>query len=225
MCMIYFVLCSLGIRGIFKTLCFNLKYLPIKQGIRFPVLLSKEVIVNKCYRGGVKIEAPARCAMIRIGLTGRTMLNITPCHLYLEGVLTFKGKAKIGIGTRIHIVQGGVLELGDEFAVTGNSFFDVRKYMRFGRRCLLSYDNLFMDNDGEHKIYNENGVQINNHKEVFIGDHVWIGSRCTILKGTKIPNECVIASNSVVSGELKVKQAVYAGNKAILCKQGIVWEK
>ena len=54
MCMIHFVLCSLGIRGIFKTLYFNLKYLPIKQGIRFPVLLSKEVNVNKCYRGGVK---------------------------------------------------------------------------------------------------------------------------------------------------------------------------
>ena len=54
MCMIHFVLCSLGIRGIFKTLYFNLKYLPIKQGIRFPVLLSKEANDTHSNRGGGK---------------------------------------------------------------------------------------------------------------------------------------------------------------------------
>lgn len=223
--MLHFLLFELGVRGIFKTIWFNLRYLTIKQGIRLPVLLSKETIIDKCYRGGIVIDSPLSFAMIRIGFAGRTMLDIRPCRLYVQGKLIFRGKAKIGVGTRIHIIQGGELELGNNFALTGHCFFDVRKNICWGDNCLVSYENIFMDNDGEHKIYDQQGKRINEHRKIAIGNHVWIGARCTILKGSEIPDDVVIASNSVVVGQISLGAAIYAGEKAEFVKDGIRWEK
>lgn len=51
---------------------------------------------------------------------------------------------------------------------------------------------------------------------VYLGDDVWIGSGCYVLKGAKIPDGCVVAANSVVV-EKSVLEAngIYAGNPVV----------
>ena len=54
-----------------------------------------------------------------------------------------------------------------------------------------SYLLLVMDTD-EHPIYNKEHERINPDKPILVGDHVWIGCKCALLKGAEIPNGFVL---------------------------------
>jgi acetyltransferase-like isoleucine patch superfamily enzyme len=57
-----------------------------------------------------------------------------------------------------------------------------------------------------------------------IGNHVWIGNDVKIYKGTVIPNNCVIASHSVVKGVFTQENSLIAGCPAKLIKKDVTWE-
>lgn len=57
----------------------------------------------------------------------------------------------------------------------------------------------------------KNGENINSEKEIWIGNHVWIGANATILKGVEI------GEGSIVSAETLVTNRV--GNQIIICNE------
>lgn len=61
-------------------------------------------------------------------------------------------------------------------------------------------------------------------KAVVIGSHVWIGCRATILKGTHILDDSVIAAGAVVSKKIESQSVLIAGNPALIKKTNITWE-
>ena len=58
---------------------------------------------------------------------------------------------------------------------------------------------------------------------IVIGSHVWIGSRVSVLKGSVIPDGCVVASSSVVKSIFTEKNALIAGNPAKIVRQNVSW--
>ena len=80
-----------------------------------------------------------------------------------------------------------------------------------------------MDSDF-HKILDGGGQQINPDEEVKIGDHVWINSRVTILKGTQVPNNTVIASGALLAKPYHEENTLLAGVPARVLKTGISWD-
>lgn len=56
-------------------------------------------------------------------------------------------------------------------------------------------------------------------KEIIIGDNVWIGWNCTILKGVTIGENCIVAAGSVVLGGDYPSNTLIAGNPAKVMKQ------
>ena len=80
-----------------------------------------------------------------------------------------------------------------------------------------------MDTDF-HTITDLAGNVLNPNKPIFIGDHVWIGCRNTILKGASIPNDCVLAANSIITNKLNSSHCIYGTNGVIL-KRNIDWMK
>jgi acetyltransferase-like isoleucine patch superfamily enzyme len=44
---------------------------------------------------------------------------------------------------------------------------------------------------------------------VIIGDNVWVGANCVILRGTVIGDNCVIAAGSVVKGNVESNMLYY----------------
>lgn len=62
---------------------------------------------------------------------------------------------------------------------------------------------------------------LNPDKEVIIGKHVWIGCNSTLLKGTEIPNDSVIAAGSIISKKLMDSNVVYVGGDK--AKEKIIW--
>jgi acetyltransferase-like isoleucine patch superfamily enzyme len=181
---------------IVKTLYFNLKYLPFKQAVRIPIFVSRHVWLYKL-QGKIIVEQNIACGQIKIGFDcvaafdwekSRTIWHNT-------GTIIFKGRAFIGHGSKISV--GGTLTIGSGFSITAESTIMCLKNVDFGDNCLLSWQIMVMDTDF-HTIKNAAGSIINQPAPIKVGSQVWIGCRCTILKGASIPDNCVIAANSVV---------------------------
>lgn len=208
----------------FKTLYFNFRYLPFKQAIRLPIFLSKNVYLMHA-GGKININFPVRSRSIRIGYKGvgifdhehsRTIWNV-------YGNVTFKGKANIGHGSKISVGENGQLILGNNFTITAEtSLITTERKIQFGSNCLISWETLVMDSDF-HKIYNDKREIINSPKDISIGNDVWIGCRCLILKGSTIPNNSIIAANSLVNKALFGEYKSFGGQPAKELKDKLEW--
>lgn len=81
-----------------------------------------------------------------------------------------------------------------------------------------------MDTDF-HGIYDDGGSLINPPVAVTIGNHVWVGCRCLILKGSTIPSGCVVAATTRVSRSFVTENCVIGGNPATEIKRDINWRE
>lgn len=206
-----------------KTIRVNFHYFPFKTAMKFPVLVAYRTVLRHM-EGGVFIEGTITTGMLLFGYKGvgfidavyeRTLWDVT-------GIVTIKGK-RLDIGRGSKLCVYGKCYLGDKFSISGRSTIICNKEIRFGDNVLLSWDVLIMDTD-LHRIQDPDGNIINPEKAIVIGDNVWIGCRATILKGSHIPSNSVIAASSVVSGKMEKENCIYSSNRRVI-KDGIHWDK
>ena len=207
-----------------KTLWFNLRHLPLRQAIKLPICVRYDSIVQ-ITKGSICIKGDVRTAMIRIGFHKVPVCSYKDCTQIIidGGKLVFQGTAHIGHGTKIHVAEGAELVLGDNFAVSASSQINCYHKITMGRDIQFSWDCLVMDSD-THKIYGKNTGMINPDQEVIIGDKVWIGCRTTILKGSVIPDGCVIGAGSLVTGTKFTPDSIIIGSPAKSAKPIDGWE-
>lgn len=91
----------------------------------------------------------------------------------------------------------------------------------FGDNVTTSWDVLVMDTDW-HPVRNMKTDKIQEMtKPISIGSNVWLCTRCVVLKGSVIPNGCIIGANSLVSKHYEVSNAMIAGNPARIIKENV----
>jgi serine acetyltransferase len=96
------------------------------------------------------------------------------------------------------------------------------KNISIGKNCLFSSDIHFRTGDS-HSLTDLQGRRINPSRDIFIGDHVWIGMKVTVLKGAALAGSSVIGACSVVSRRFDKSNCVIAGNPAQVLQEGIDW--
>lgn len=219
--MVKFSKIFLYILGIPRTLYFNFKYLKFRDAIKLPVLVSHRVCLLRC-SGSIEIDAPIECGLIRIGFGDVGIFDQHRSRSIWEvsGKVIFKGITRIGHGSKISVA--GTLTLGSDFTITAESQIVCQQEIVFGNDVLISWDNLFLDSDF-HKIKINNSI-INSPKAIIVGNHVWVGCRCTILKGTQIGSDIVVAANSTITGVFNESNTIIGGNPAQILKRGVTWE-
>lgn len=200
----------LAIRAIPKSIYFNFKYLKLRDAIKFPFIISHRVSLS-CLKGNVIIESPIKTGMIRIGF-GKVKIfdqqKMRAVWHVEKGTVTFKGGAHIGNGTCIF--SSGDLMFGNNFVISAHTKIACYKKIIFGDDNVIGWDCLFMDSDA-HKVVDENDEIINIDKEIRIGDRVWIGAKCTVLKGTITGNDVVIAANSCITKSILKNKCILGG--------------
>lgn len=100
----------------------------------------------------------------------------------------------------------------------GFSAIAEKGFIKIGADCLLGHEVIVFDS-------NFHGIDPNTRHsgddvsfgDVEIGDNVFIGSRVTILKNSKIGSGSVVASGAVVSGTFP-SNCVIAGNPAVVVR-------
>ena len=184
-----------------------------------------KALLDCTLKGKIHIESEIRPGMIQIGYGDvrifdkrreRSVWNV-------NGKIIFKGNCYLGHGVKINVTETGTLIFGHRVNITAESAIDCQKSITFGEHCLISWENLFLDGD-YHKIFDKDGKIINEPRSIYIGAHVWIGSRCLILKGTEIANHCVVGAGSILRGQYNLPNCVIAGSPATVVKENIHWE-
>lgn len=128
----------------------------------------------------------------------------------------------IGGGTLLFIKTGAHFEIGDNTYFTSDVHIECKNNIKIGDNCAVSWGVTILDDD-HHEIVYDAEDRITKPSEVYIGDKVWIGCNVTILKGTRIGNNCVIAAGSVVNGNFP-NNSLIGGNPSKVIKENIDWK-
>lgn len=209
--------------NLFSTIYINFAKLPFDKAILFPILIFGKVKLKNVRKGKLVFNCPLKTGVLQIGKHNlgfldehcRTIWNIV-------GTLQLNGKTRIGQGCCIEVGKNATMILGRDFNATGRSTLLCTNRITFGDECLLSWDLLIMETDWHKVISINNGGILNSSKSINIGNHVWIGCRCTILKGVKIQDNVIVAANSTISRSID-KEFVAVNSDRVL-KENVRWE-
>lgn len=135
---------------------------------------------------------PRRAAkMRRFNHFGQLYLD-ADSHLLIDGQVEFLP------GNILVLLNGARLKIGDNTYFAGNSIVVFSTTSSIGKNCAISWDVTIIDND-LHDRRNHEGMISNHKKRILIGDNVWIGHRCSILKGAEIGDNSIVCAGSVVN--------------------------
>lgn len=142
----------------------------------------------------------------------RTFINV-------RGRLEFHGNYSIGRGCRFDIGPTAIATFGGGY-VSPNTNFIIMHKLNVGDGCVISWDCQFLDDDF-HDLTHEKKIE--KDCSINVGCHVWIGSRVVVLKGSRIPDGCVVASGSVVCSAFTKENCLLAGNPAKIIRDNVSW--
>lgn len=211
-----------------KTLYFNFKVLPLKQAIRLPFIVSCHVRLHGVNRENFIVEnANLSTATMRIGFgdsaSGRRESKKALIHISNGGKIVLKGTVGLSQGV-VLIAKNACLTLGDNFRCNYSSTIDCTDSdITFGNDVVLGWNVTVKNYDGHTVI--ENGNKKHKSAPIVVGNHVWLCAYSTVLKGTDIGDDTVVAYGSLITKAAGEKNVLYAGIPAKLIRQNINWEE
>lgn len=199
--------------------CFNLLSLPRRR-----------------IRGrGNRIEAP--CALLRrvsIRISGSGNRIVIGDFAVLKGASVYicgdNNTVTIGSWSHLNETQIHIEDSGNSVTVGEKTKFLGRTHLAamegtsigIGRDCLFSGDVHFRTGDS-HSVLDREGRRINPSEDICIGDHVWVGTKVTCLKGARVAANSILAACALVTGAFEEPHCTLAGVPARVVKRDVDW--
>jgi acetyltransferase-like isoleucine patch superfamily enzyme len=122
------------------------------------------------------------------------------------------GRSTLYKNVTVYLGKSGSFSMGDNshiapygYCLIDNNILKIGDYVAIGPSCtFVCHSNSII---GENRFFCQNYED----GDILIGNNVFIGAQCTILPGTIINDNVVIASNSVVKGVL-IGNTLYGGS-------------
>lgn len=205
-----------------KTVYFNYLYFPFELALKLPVEVSNKVKLVRM-EGEIRINGPIHRGMISIGYGNVPIFDKARARTVWNVMVTivFNGPAQIGHGSKISVDPKGTLTVGKNLIITAETTIVCGKEITLGDGVLMAWNIQIMDTDYHH--IHKDGELINPDATITIGNHVWINSRATLLKGTVIPDGCVIAAAALLNKAYTEPECVIGGVPARVLTSGISW--
>lgn len=162
--------------------------------------------------GIIELNGRLNLSANRVGRNGRTSL----LRIDKNGKLLSHGNFNFMYGADIIIFENAILELGNNSYINSDSKIRCHKKISIGNDCAISHDFTIMDSDA-HMYNGEKHTNI-----VRIEDHVWIGTRVTVLNGVTIGKDAIIAAGAVVTKDIPPR-TLAGGVPARILKSNVTW--
>ena len=203
----------------FKTLYIKFRTLPFSQAIRLPIWIYGPVKLY-CLSGKIKIRGVIKKGMVRFGCQlGSFSAPRRGAMILLESgtELIFNGPCRFDFDYAIRITGRGVVNIGRNIWFGNDTKIYCEESITIGDYCGIPFGCCFMDTNYHYTIDLVNHIVPKKSAPIVIGSYNWIGNSSTIMKGTKTPNEVIIASKSFLNKDYTSltrgeKYIVLAGN-------------
>ena len=124
----------------------------------------------------------------------------TRIRLRENAVWSSEGGCRISYGSTVEILSGGMFDT-QFFTMNSNSVLVAAKKISLGRDVMIGRGVVIYDSD-HHTIRNVAEETINPDAPVAIGDHVWLATNSSVLKGTTIGAGSIVSAYSTAHGSI-----------------------
>jgi acetyltransferase-like isoleucine patch superfamily enzyme len=158
----------------------------------------------------VKVEKPSSSANIYIELGHDNHIAIgAGCSLGSLFIYA-KERARVEVGARTGF--NGLIRL----------LLHEPRAIRIGAGSLLGGPTDLTVSDMHSIVDAKTGRRLNPPRDIQLGERVWVGQNCIVLKGADIGAGAIIGAGSVVTGAI-APAVVAAGNPARVVREGVTW--
>lgn len=137
--------------------------------------------------------------------------------IHLEG----SGKYSFGHGSRLCVGKNAHLYIGKGFNNTSEMTIVCMQEIHIGQHVTTSWNTLLMDTDFHATQNTLTNERYSVQSPVFIGNNVWLCTRAVVLKGSEIPNGCIVGANAVITKKYQAEDSLIAGNPAMIKKENV----
>ncbi len=143
---------------------------------------------------------------------------------------------KIVIERNVSYAEGGACWIEDEhceihvgentsFISTDIAVTEPFSKVIIGNNCLFAFDVDIRTGDSHSILDLHTRKRINYAQDVVIGNHVWVGAHVSILKGTNIADDCIVATRALVTKKFEKEHVLIGGSPAVIIKEDVTWEQ
>lgn len=135
------------------------------------------------------------------------------------------------MGLELHIEQdNNTIQIGNGSTFHGRNGYPIHIAVDEGSRVVIAEDCMFANgiqirSTDSHSIVDLNGKRINPAKDIYIGEHCWIGLGAIILKDSEIMPHTVVAAGAICSKKYRETNCILAGNPAKVVKREVDWDR
>lgn len=119
---------------------------------------------------------------------------------------------------------GNRIEIGGHTRIMGQTHLAAIEGTRItiGEDCLFSSE-VHVRTGDSHSVLDLEGKRINPSEDITIGNHVWMGTKTTCLKGAAVPDNSIVGACALVTRKFTQPHSSLAGVPAKVVKQGVDW--
>lgn len=171
-----------------------------------------------------------RCKGIKVSIGDNTILSHCSVHGDKTCEIIIEDNCSISYSSFRFYGEGGRIIIRERTGInsfsSGRTSFFVRgkTCIEIGKDCLIAHTVDIATTDF-HSVLDSDRRVMNADSSVIIGNHVWIGKRVTINKGSRIPDESIVGASSVVTKGFFECNVLIAGNPAMVKKHGVDWQR
>lgn len=199
---------------------FRMLRFPVLNGMYLPFKIYHTSRIN--IRKGANFQLKGRLTLGNPD-SESTVVSQLPINLFFgkQSIIELGRSISVGPGVNIIVKDKAKLQIGDNTYFTSDLHVEAIHRIEIGNDCAISWGVTLIDGDHHRIVPEKSGTKERNYLK--IGNHVWIGCNVTVLKGSEIGDNCIVAAGSVVTG-IFPNNVLIAGVPAKIIKQGINWE-
>lgn len=181
-----------------------------------------QITIEDCVRLIGKVECKSESDVI---LKSQGSINADITCGYNSSIQVGK-RCSFSENTYIYCLHNSYIKMKNDNMFGYNAFItcNFNGRIEFGVDCLMSTNVSIICGDGHPIIDMENKKLINSNQTILIGNHVWIGTKASVLGGSFIDDGSVIGANSLVKDKF-TKNCIIAGCPAKTVRKNIIWER
>lgn len=208
--------------NVVKTIYLNFKVFPIRVARLFPIYIGRNVDIHEVHRGCIvfKDGIAIKKGMVSIGICRTPMVSNHELYTILRispnAKLILGDSVKVYSGCSIIVTYNGIAHIGNDFLMNQKSRLYCASSLNIGDHCRVGWETQIYDSNFHFTYDSANHCIGNAVGNVSIGNNVWIGNRCTVSKGSVIPDYAIIGSNSLVSKNLSNDLGGVFGSECLL---------